>query len=111
MFFNEKTFTVFRKTLDADGLGETWLEVGTVIGTLLAVTGSDAIRNSQDFADVRNLLSCDTQYIDSVEEQDELVNTSDDKQYNVRLKLEMDNVLPHVEFYLGKTQWRRTVST
>jgi hypothetical protein len=107
MWFNQQTFSVYRPTASTGNWGKEWAKVGTIIGTFAPVSGSDGIRNDQDFSDVRNLISCKLRYVDSVQEQDEIVD-ADGNQYHVRLIQVYRNVLPHVEIFLGKSQWRRT---
>ena len=110
MWFNKKTYQVYRKTLDADGLGESWSFINDIIGSLMSVSASDAIRNNQDFADVRNLLICTTAYKGMVQDQDELIGP-DGARYHVRTYQEMDNVLPHIEMFLGDPQWNGEIDT
>ena len=105
MFFNVRPFRVFRQVLPDGGWGSPeWHEIGVVRGTLSPISGSDEIRNSQEFSDVRNVITCDDVYMGIVQEQDELLGPRD-RRYRVRLVMDYENVLPHVALYVANIQW------
>lgn len=110
MYFNLKTISVYRKSQSTPTTDPTFSLIGTIVGTTVPINANDAIRNSQQFADVKQVCTVDSAYMGIVRANDELLYP-DDKSYRVRFVQSYDSVLSHDEIYLGDTQWRRTAST
>lgn len=112
MYFNVKRVEVHRKNIPAPGEDPVWTLVGVVYGTTVPIGGTDAIRNNQMFADIKRRFTGDLVYrgVDQsfVRTNDEFLYP-DGKSYRVRSVEVYDAVLPHIECYLGDTQWQRGV--
>jgi len=105
MWFNLKAIDVWRNVPASGFVPSTYVYFTTVSGTVTDLSGSDAIRNNQQFADVKKLIFLDINYKNIIRSQDEVV--IDDEWFRVVTTQKYENMLSHVEIYLGDSQWRR----
>lgn len=107
MWFRKIPIDVWRYTPPSGFVPETYTYYTTISGTFMPLSGGDAIRNSQNFADVKKLIICDLSYVNSITDNDEV--EINDKWYRVKTAEPYENILPHLAIYLGDSQWVRTV--
>ena len=107
MWFNKVGMEVWRYTAPSGFVPETYTYYTTISGTFMPLAGSDAIRNNQNFADVKKLFVCDISYKGLVSDDDEC--EINDKWFRIRTVEAYENILPHLSIYLGDSQWERTV--
>lgn len=106
MWFRRVAANVWRYVPPSGFVPETYVCSGLIYGTISPLNGAESIRNNQRFADVRKIFVCDIDYEDSIFDDDEL--EIEDRWYRVKSVESFNNVLPHIEIYLGDSQWERS---
>jgi hypothetical protein len=105
MWFNLVPIDIWRYVPPSGFVPDTHVFYTTVSGTFMPLSGSDAIRNNQKFADVKKLIICEIDYKEYFRDEDEVyVNNT---WYRIRTVEAYENILPHVAVYLGDSQWVR----
>lgn len=105
MWFNLVPINIWAETVPSGYSDPEWSRLTTISGTFIPVSGREAIRNNQDFSDVRRMISCSLSYADYLKANYE--TEIDDEWFRILHVEKYKNVLPHIEVYLGDSQWRR----
>jgi len=106
MWINKVPVDVWKYTVGSGFVPETYVYTTTVSGTFMPLSGGSSIRNNQAFADVKKLLVCNIIYKGVLTDKDEV--EYDNEWFRVITVENYENIIPHVEIYLGDSQWRRT---
>lgn len=106
MYFNVRGFEVWKHTAASGMVDPSYAFSTTISGTYMPISGTEAIRNNQMFADVDGIVICDLSYQDDITDSDEL--KIDDEFYRVTNIRKYNNILAHMEIYVSTTQWDRS---